>query len=102
VKLPFAVPDPISEYERSLYTSMPEYIRCVVVPEMLIKLKQGFGRLIRTVKDTGVVAIIDSRVGSGGAYRQPVINALPKCTITDCIAVMRSFMARVKSLCFFS
>jgi ATP-dependent DNA helicase DinG len=65
VKLPFAVPDPIGEYEQTLYKDMFEYKSKVVVPEMLVKLKQGFGRLIRTETDTGVIAILDSRAALG-------------------------------------
>lgn len=47
VKLPFAVPDPIGEHQRSLFESATDYKNAVVIPEMLVKLKQGFGRLIR-------------------------------------------------------
>jgi ATP-dependent DNA helicase DinG len=83
VKLPFQVPDPIGEYEQTLYKDMFEYKTRVVVPEMLLKLKQGFGRLIRTEKDTGCVAILDSRVNSNGAYRECVLDALPDCRVTD-------------------
>jgi ATP-dependent DNA helicase DinG len=82
VKLPFQVPDPIGEYEQTLYRDMNEYKNAVVVPEMLIKLKQGFGRLIRTEEDTGVVAILDSRVNQYGAYRGCVLDALPGCYVT--------------------
>ena len=101
VKLPFTVPDPISEHERSMYANMEEYIFRVVVPEMLIKLKQGFGRLIRTEWDCGVVAILDCRVASDGAYREPVLEALPDCEVTDDIAVVRSHLELVKSPEFF-
>ena len=96
VKLPFQVPDPIGEYEQSLYSSMFEYKSKLVVPEMLIKLKQGFGRLIRTETDTGVVAILDSRVNSGGAYRERVLAALPDCHITSDIKDVKGFIGAVK------
>ena len=39
VRLPFAVPDPVSEWEKSLYSGMDEYKRMVIIPEMLVKLK---------------------------------------------------------------
>jgi ATP-dependent DNA helicase DinG len=64
-RLPFAVPDPVSEWERTLYANMNEYKAKVVVPEMLVKLKQGAGRLIRAETDTGVVAILDARASLG-------------------------------------
>lgn len=97
VKLPFAVPDPIGEYEQTLYTDMNEYKSKVVVPEMLIKLKQGFGRLIRTEKDTGAVAILDSRVNISGSYRKRVLDALPNCRITNSIEDIYDFIRAKKS-----
>jgi ATP-dependent DNA helicase DinG len=96
VKLPFAVPDPISKYEQTLYSSMNEYKARVVVPEMLIKLKQGFGRLIRTVTDSGVVAILDCRVNGFGAYRKRVLDALPDCRVTAKIADVVRFFKQKK------
>jgi ATP-dependent DNA helicase DinG len=101
VKLPFAVPDPVSEYEKTLYPSMKAYKKSVIVPEMLIKLKQGFGRLIRTETDTGVVAILDSRANSGGAYHRAVLNALPDCTVTCDIVDVVAFMEEKKSAEYF-
>jgi len=95
-KLPFQVPDPIGEYEQTLYKDMSEYKSRVVVPEMLIKLKQGFGRLVRTETDTGVVAILDSRAGSGGAYRERVLGALPDCRVTAEIDDVAAFYSEKK------
>jgi len=97
VKLPFAVPDPISEYEQTLYSGMDEYKEKVIVPEMIIKLKQGFGRLIRTETDTGAVAILDSRVSGSGSYRERVLDALPDCRVTSEISAVESFMAAKKT-----
>jgi ATP-dependent DNA helicase DinG len=96
VKLPFAVPDPISEYERSLFKDMDEYKWKVIVPEMLIKLKQGFGRLIRTETDTGVVAILDRRANMDGAYRDCSLDALPDCYVTDDIVDVIDFIRAAK------
>ena len=97
VKLPFQVPDPIGEYEQTLYKNMFEYKRRVIVPEMLIKLKQGIGRLIRTEKDSGVVAILDSRVNSLGAYRGHTLGVLPDCPVTDNIGDVARFFYEKKS-----
>jgi ATP-dependent DNA helicase DinG len=97
VKLPFAVPDPISEYERTLYSNMREYMRMVIIPEMLIKLKQGFGRLIRVETDIGVVAILDLRADFGGVYRDCSIKALPFCRTTREIGVVERFFRQKKS-----
>lgn len=101
VKLPFAVPDPVSEYEQTLYDTMEQYKNSVVVPEMLIKLKQGFGRLIRTETDTGVVALLDSRVREGGPYRTRVLDALPDCPVTSDIAAVERFIQEKKEPGYF-
>jgi Rad3-related DNA helicase len=96
VKLPFAVPDPIGEYEQTLYKDMFEYKHRVIVPEMLIKLKQGDGRVLRKEDDTGVVAIFDCRAANGGAYRVPVINTLPERRVTDKIEDVEDFFRNKK------
>ncbi|MCL2517315.1 MAG: ATP-dependent DNA helicase [Oscillospiraceae bacterium] len=101
VKLPFAVPDPIGEYEQSLYKDMDEYKRMVVTPEMLIKLKQGFGRLIRIETDTGVVAILDCRAGTDGMYRECILDALPKCRVTSDLLCVTDFIHEVKTKEYF-
>ena len=48
------------------------------VPEAIIRLKQGFGRLIRTKSDTGTVAILDHRILTA-AYGRYFLKALPPC-----------------------
>jgi len=102
VKLPFAVPDPISEYEQTLYADMNEYKEQVIVPEMIIKLKQGFGRLVRTESDTGAVAILDSRVSNSGSYRERVLDTLPDCRVTSDINAVEEFMAEKKTPEYFN
>jgi ATP-dependent DNA helicase DinG len=102
VRLPFAVPDPVSEWERTLYRDMDEYKKKVVVPEMLVKLKQGFGRLIRSESDTGVCAILDSRAAESGAYRRRVLSALPPCRVTSSIADVETFIKERKSEGYFT
>lgn len=101
VKLPFAVPDPISEYEQTQYPSLEDYKNAVVVPDMIIKLKQGFGRLLRSEADTGVVALLDSRVSTNGSYRKRVLTALPDCPVTDEIQNITEFIHRVKNTEYF-
>ena len=58
-RLPFPVPDPIINYKASV---AKDPLMDVQVPEMIIKFKQGIGRLIRNFTDTGIVSIIDSRL----------------------------------------
>ena len=48
------------------------------VPEAVIKLKQGFGRLIRTKTDRGIVVILDPRVLTK-PYGRTFLNSLPQC-----------------------
>ena len=97
-KLPFQQPDAISEYERTRYTDFGVYLNEVIIPEMLIKLKQGFGRLLRSETDTGFVAILDSRINNRGRYRNCVLNALPFCPVTSDIGEIDFFLRSVKPL----
>ena len=101
VKLPFQAPDAISEYEQSLYPDFNAYLDGVLVPDMLIKLKQGFGRLIRSETDTGVAAILDCRASRNGNYRKRVLDALPDCRMTDSINDISDFFKARKPAGYF-
>jgi ATP-dependent DNA helicase DinG len=46
------------------------------LPEAIIKFKQGFGRLIRSKSDTGIVVVLDKRIATK-AYGRQFIDALP-------------------------
>lgn len=76
-RLPFAVPtDPLYAARSRLYEdAFHEY----AVPEAVIRLRQGFGRLIRSATDRGVVALLDSRLWQR-SYGQIFLDALPPCT----------------------
>lgn len=79
-KLPFAVPDHpltasrLEHIEENGGNAFVEYS----VPEAILKLRQGVGRLIRSKRDKGICAILDNRVLSK-PYGRSFINALPKC-----------------------
>jgi ATP-dependent DNA helicase DinG len=78
-QLPFAPPDsPLTEARCELIKEnggdpFSEYS----LPEAILRFRQGVGRLIRTKSDTGIVAILDSRVVTK-AYGRAFIQALPK------------------------
>lgn len=96
VKLPFAQPDFISEYERAGYESKADYMERVIKPDCLIKTKQAHGRVFRTEKDTGAVVFMDCRVAEDGAYRDYILDALPYCRVTSDLRVLEDFFRAVK------
>lgn len=101
VRLPFPVPDPISEAEREQYPSLQDYIRTVIIPDMQKKLRQGFGRAIRTETDTCVVSILDYRAAPGGRYHRAVLEALPPLRITQKIEDVEGFIRAKKGPDYF-
>ena len=100
-RLPFPVPDPLSEAKRANYPTLHDYIQSVVVPDMQIKLRQGFGRAIRTETDTCVVSILDYRAAPEERYHTAVISALPKCRITDNLITVSRFIRERKGPDYF-
>jgi len=88
-KLPFTPPDrPIIEARGEAISArggqpFVEYS----LPQAILKLKQGFGRLIRTKSDTGLVVILDPRMVTK-AYGRRFIDGLPNCRrFVDGVAV---------------
>ncbi|MCI8810272.1 MAG: ATP-dependent DNA helicase [Oscillibacter sp.] len=100
-RLPFAVPDALKEKEREKHPTLRLFIRAVVVPEMQIKLKQGFGRAIRTETDTCVVAILDERAAEGKRYSKDVLAALPEMSVTGSLEDVARFIQQVKGSDYF-
>ncbi len=109
VKLPFPVPDSVMEYQRNQYTSscfgddadFDLYRRDIIIPEMLIKLRQWFGRGIRREQDTAVFSILDSRASLRGRYRTEILNTLPAMPVTDRLADVADFIIRKKTDSYF-
>jgi ATP-dependent DNA helicase DinG len=77
-KLPFASPDdPVVQARTERMKAQNEdWFNGFVLPKAILALKQGFGRLIRTKSDTGVVAILDKRLLTM-RYGEVVLRSLP-------------------------
>ena len=81
-RLPFAVPDhPLIEAKLELIEErggdpFTEYS----LPEAVLKLRQGVGRLIRTKSDRGIIVILDNRIVTR-PYGRAFLQALPKCPV---------------------
>ena len=77
-RLPFAVPtDPIFAARSETFD---EPFLQYSVPDAILKFRQGFGRLIRTKNDRGVVAVFDKRLLTK-QYGQQFLQSLPDCTV---------------------
>jgi ATP-dependent DNA helicase DinG len=91
VRLPFSVPSHpllearLEDIRKRGGNPFVEY----QIPEAVIKLKQGFGRLIRTKTDRGIVVILDPRVMTK-PYGRTFLDSLPDCPrITEEIELLR-------------
>ena len=100
-RLPFAYPDALKEKERENYPSLRQFIQNVAVPEMQIKLRQGFGRAIRTEADTCVIAILDERASHGRRYYAAMRDALPDMRTTSSLRAVTKFLRELKPESYF-
>jgi ATP-dependent DNA helicase DinG len=98
-KIPFAVPsDPVvmarcQAIEQSGGNAFSQYS----VPSAAITLKQGFGRLIRTQRDAGIVAVLDKRIVTKG-YGRALIASLPPAQRVAEMDDVRAFWKGVDGL----
>jgi len=80
VRLPFAVPtDPIYQARSALYD---EPFDQFAVPNAVLRFRQGFGRLIRSKTDRGVLLVLDRRL-RGRQYGDTFLRSLPRCALRD-------------------
>jgi ATP-dependent DNA helicase DinG len=81
-RLPFAVPDhPLIEAKlESIEAGGGDAFAEYSLPEAILKLRQGVGRLIRTKSDHGIIVILDNRIVTK-PYGRAFMSALPKCPV---------------------
>lgn len=93
-KLPFAVPsDPVvAARVRALQEAGRNAFAEYQVPEAVLALKQGFGRLIRSRTDRGVLALLDNRIVRM-QYGRIFFESLPPYTVTHELEAVAKFMA---------
>ncbi len=94
-KLPFDVPsEPLIEARiEDLKKRSINPFRHFQIPRAIIQLRQGFGRLIRTCSDKGIVAILDSRLINKG-YGKQFIDSLPSVNQTSSIDDIKQFLKK--------
>jgi ATP-dependent DNA helicase DinG len=93
-KLPFAVPtDPIvAARQRYIEDTGGSSFYQYSVPQAIIALKQGLGRLIRSTTDRGVLAVLDPRLRTKG-YGRTFLQSLPRCRVTSQISDLAAFFS---------
>ena len=96
VRLPFPLRSQTMEFKKMNCKNTKEFVQKYAVPQMIIKLRQGAGRLIRNETDTGVLAILDARAAKGGVYRKRVLNTLRKYPLVSSISDVASFIDSIK------
>ncbi len=94
-RLPFAVPtDPVVKARMDLIESVggkPFFE--LQVPAAVITLKQGFGRLIRSLEDRGVLMLLDPRI-QRQRYGKVFLDSLPPYRVTQSIEDVEAFFAK--------
>jgi len=90
-RLPFPIVDPVVEDKASTYH---DNFQKVYLPEMLLKLKQGTGRLIRSETDKGIVSILDSRfLLYNEKYSNLLTDSLPFGEVTTDFEDVKKFVS---------
>lgn len=90
-RLPFSVPDePLTEAKMELLSkSGKNPFTHYQIPQAIIRIKQGFGRLIRRKSDVGIVAVLDPRVKTR-QYGEKFLRSLPLCKNVSSIEELKS------------
>ncbi len=101
VRLPFPRRTATMEQKKEDCASIPEFIKTYALPEMLIKLRQGMGRLIRCETDTGLVTILDPRA-TDSYYANKIDKVLERYPRVHSTEEIREFFKNVKSNEYFN
>lgn len=99
-RLPFPMRSATMESKKEECNGLGEFVNTICVPEMLIKLRQGLGRLVRCETDTGLISILDTRATTG-KYTDKVGNVLAKYTKAETLDEVEAFFREVKSPAYF-
>lgn len=96
-KLPFAVPtEPVIEARMEMMLSHGEDpFREYQVPNAVMLFRQGFGRLIRSQSDRGIIAVLDTRIISK-SYGSFFLGSLPVIGISSDLEKIRNFYESMK------
>jgi ATP-dependent DNA helicase DinG len=91
-KLPFAAPgDPLVEARcERIARDGGDWFSDYALPTAVLQLRQGFGRLVRSHRDRGVVAILDPRIRTR-AYGRRFLAALPACPVVGELSAVAEF-----------
>jgi ATP-dependent DNA helicase DinG len=93
-KLPFSAPgDPLHEARcEAVEAAGGDWFRDFALPTAMLQLRQGFGRLIRSHEDRGVVAILDPRLRTR-PYGRAFLGALPRCPLVEDSKAVAAFFS---------
>ena len=99
-RLPFPIRSAVLEGKKESCANSVEFISRFAVPEMIIKLRQGAGRLVRCETDTGIISILDSRANKY-YYADIIRDAMKKYPIVTSLSEVDKFVHEIKDDAFF-